>query len=197
MNIQTILPIVLTTLVVIVAVLVILLAVVKLRSRRLKKTFGPEYDYTLERLGDQRSTESDLHEREKRVDNYAIHPLSQTERDRYHNDWIETQVNFVDDPSGAVGRANRLITEVMIARGFPVADFDQRSADLSVIYPNLVLGYREATAIVTKDQARSASTEDLRQAMINFHSLFDELISTVDSPEKVVEDKYERQPVSR
>jgi hypothetical protein len=197
MNIQTILLIVLAALVVIAVAVVILLALHKLRSRRLKETFGPEYDYTLERFGDQHTAESDLREREKRVVNFNIRPLSQSECERYHTDWIETQANFVDDPSGAVGRANRLITEVMIARGFPVADFEQRSVDLSVLYPNFVQGYREATAIATRNHTGSASTEDLRQAMINFHSLFDELVSIVDAPEKELEDERERQPISR
>lgn len=197
MNIQTILLIVLAALVVIAVALVILLTVLRLRSQRLKKTFGPEYDYTLERLGDQHTAESDLQRREKRLENLDIRPLNQTEHDRYLTDWTETQANFVDDPSGAVAKANRLITEVMIARGFPVADFEQRSADLSVIYPNFVLGYREANAIATKNQAGAVSTEDLRQAMINFHTLFIKLISTINPTEKVVEDENERQPVSR
>lgn len=197
MTTQTILLTALGVLVVVAVALVILMLVLQIRSRRLKKMFGPEYDYTLDRLGDKRTAEADLQEREKRVVNLDIHPLSDTERERYHSEWIETQASFVDDPSGAVDRANRLITEVMIARGYPVADFEQRSADLSVMYPNFVPGYREANAIATKSHEGKASTEELRQALINYHALFDELISTLHTPEKQKETENERQPVPR
>lgn len=196
MTVQTILPIVLAVLVVIAVALVIFMAILRIRSRRLKKMFGPEYDYTLERLGDRRTTEANLQEREKRVVNINIHPLSDAERNRYHTEWTETQASFVDDPYSAVDKANQLITEVMIARGFPVADFVQRSADLSVIYPNLVPGYREANSIASKTHDSSVFTEELRQAMVNYHSLFDELLSTVRTPEREMEAKNERQFVS-
>lgn len=196
MNVQTILTIILAALVVIAVGLVILRSFLILRSRRLQNKFGPEYDYTLERLGDRRTTEADLQEREKRVVNLNIHDLSDTDSYRYHAEWIETQASFVDDPSSAVSKANRLITEVMIARGFPVADFEQRSEDLSVIYPTLVPGYREANTIITKNQSGTASTEELRQAMINYHTLFDELLSLVHTTEKSVEAESERQPVT-
>jgi hypothetical protein len=196
MTIQTVLPITLAVLAVIAIGLVITIAVLRIRSQRLKKMFGPEYDYTLELLGDKRTAEADLQEREKRVVNLNIHPLSDTEHDRYHVEWTETQASFVDDPKSAVDRANRLITEVMIARGFPVADFEQRCADLSVIYPNFVPGYREAYAIANKYQDGSVSTEELRQAMINYHSLFDELLNTIQTHEKEMESDNERQPVT-
>jgi hypothetical protein len=197
MNIQTIVPIVLAVLIVIAIGLVILISVMRLRSRRLKKMFGPEYDYDLERLGDKRTAEADLQEREKRVVNLDIHPLSETEQHRYHAEWTDIQASFVDDPSAAVDRANQLITEVMIARGFPVADFEQRSADLSVMYPTFVPGYRESNAIATKIKNGSVSTEELRQAMINYHPLFDELLSTVHRSDMVKETEHERQSVSQ
>lgn len=120
-----------------------------------------------------------MKERQKRVVQLDLHDLDDHEKDRYHNEWIEIQANFVDDPAKAVESANRLITEVMIARGFPVADFDQRAADLSVLYPNFVPNYREANTIATKNQEGTASTEDLRQAMVYYHSLFDQLLGTV------------------
>lgn len=187
MTLQTILPIVLAVLVVIALGLVIVYFTLRLRSRRLKNKFGPEYDYTLERAGDPHAAEADLKEREKRVQNLDLHDLDTTERERYHSEWTETQARFIDDPTGAVERANRLITEVMIARGFPVADFEQRSADLSVLYPNDIPGYREANAITVKSKDGSASTEELRQAMLKYHALFDQLLNTVHTPEKEME----------
>jgi hypothetical protein len=187
MNIQIIVPIVIAVLAVVVIGLIITLIVMRVRSRRLKSKFGPEYDYTLEKSGDRRTAEAELNERQKRLTRLEIHSLSDAERDRYHREWIDIQAGFVDDPAGAVDRANRIITEVMIARGFPVADFEQRSADLSVNYPNSVPGYREATSITMKSHDGAASTEELRQALVKFHSLFDELVEIVHNQEKVVE----------
>ncbi len=113
-----------------------------MRSLRLKRKFGPEYDYTVEKVGDRRTAEADLTGREKRVVILDIHELNDHERDRYHGEWTEIQADFVDDPAKSVKRANWLITEVMIAHGFPVADFEQRAADLSVLYPNFAPKYR-------------------------------------------------------
>ncbi len=202
MNIQTILPIVLVVLVVIAVALIITWLVFRLRSQRLKHQFGSEYDYALEKTGDRRSAEADLKEREKRVSSMELKSLGDAEKDRYHQEWIEAQAGFVDDPAGAVEKGNRLVTEVMIARGFPVAEFEQRSADLSVPYPNSVPGYRQANDILMKNRNGGASTEELRQAMINFHSLFDQLLETVHTPQKEMPTKElettdERETVSK
>jgi hypothetical protein len=187
MNIQTLIPVLIVVLVVLVVAVILAFLILRIRSQRLKSKFGPEYDYTVQKLGDRRQAEADLKEREKRVVKLDIHPLGDEVNKKYHDEWITIQSKFVDDPSEAVEQANRLVTEVMIARGFPVADFDQRTADLSVIYPNLVPDYRDAQAILIKKRDGGASTEELRQAMLNFHSLFDKLVVTTHQKEATME----------
>lgn len=156
----------------------------KQRSQNLREKFGPEYAYTMEKAGDdQNVAEKALKEREQRVVKLDIHPLNETERNRYHGEWIQIQADFVDDPVKSVKEANRLISEVMIARGFPIADFEQRAADLSVLYPNFVLNYRLAEAIALKIESNGASTEDLRQAMVYYRSLYEELLGTAEVKE--------------
>lgn len=150
------------------------------RSQKLRDKFGPEYDLSMEKEGDKRKAEVALEEREKRVTGLDIRPLNDTERVRYHGDWTTVQADFVDNPSKSVTEANRLITEVMIIRGFPVADFEQRAADLSVMAPDFVSNYRSAQKIALKNQNNEATTEDLRQAMVNYRSLFDELLGKAD-----------------
>ncbi len=187
MSTQTTMMIVIAALVVIALGLFGWLAILQMRSQRLKKKFGQEYDYTLEKTGDRRKAEQDLKDREKQVVSLDIHPLDNNLRDRYHHEWTEIQADFVDDPTKSVERGNRLITEVMIARGFPVADMEQRTDYLSVMYPNLVPKYREANTIATKSQQGTASTEELRKAMVDYHMLFDKLLDTVHTQEKVME----------
>jgi hypothetical protein len=167
------------------------LATRKMRSQKLREKFGPEYDYAMEKAGDQRTAEEILKEREKRVTELELRALNENERDRYHEDWVEVQAGFVDEPSKSVEDANRLITEVMIARGFPVADFEQRAADLSVLYPNFVSNYRNAYAIALKNQNNETSTEDLRQAMVYYRSLFEELLGTMEVKEVEAEEEKE------
>jgi hypothetical protein len=150
------------------------------RSKNLREKFGPEYDLSLEKEGSKRTAEEALKEREKRVTKLDVRDLNQNERDRYHTEWLEVQAQFVDDPSKALAKANLLITEVMLARGFPVADFEQRAADVSVLYPNFVTNYRSANAIAMKNQLNQASTEEMRQAMVSYRTLFDELLGTLD-----------------
>jgi hypothetical protein len=195
MNIQTLLPILAAIVVLIVVGLVIWIAIVSLRSLRLKRKYGPEYDYTLDKLGDHRTAEAELKEREKRVVKLDIRSLNEHEREQYHAEWTEIQASFVNDPAKSVGRANRLITEVMIARGFPVADFEQRVADLSVLYPNFAPKYRQANAITSKTHNEAVSTEDLRQAMVDYHSLIDQLLETVHTTEPIQEPTKEMEAV--
>lgn len=187
MTVSNILLIVLAVLVVVAIGLIITLSIQRMNSRNLKRKFGPEYDYMMEKTGDRQSTEADLQGREKQVNELKIHSLSDPERERYHLEWNEIQASFVDDPLGAAQRANRAITEVMISRGFPVADFEKRSEYLSVLFPTYVPGYREANNILTKNPGDGISTEDLRLAMMKFHRLFDELISYAHDQEKVME----------
>ena len=146
------------------------------RSARLQNKFGPEYDHTLEAMGGKKKGQKELEERQKHIKALDIHALSPSERGRYLTDWAVVQSKFVDQPGQAIGNADRLINEVMQSRAYPVADFEQRAADLSVSYPALVSNYRAARAIAIKNEQHQADTEELRQAMIYYRSLFDELV---------------------
>jgi FtsZ-interacting cell division protein ZipA len=162
----------------IVAVLIIALLVVrKQRSAKLRQRFGTEYDRTVHEIG-QNKAESVLLEREKRVEKFSLRVLSAEERERFISEWRIVQSNFVDDPRGAVGQADLLVDRVMQARGYPMADFEQRAADISVDHPAVVSNYRAARVIAARHRQGQATTEDLRQAMIHYRSLFDELLET-------------------
>jgi hypothetical protein len=153
------------------------------QSEQLQEKFGPEYEYVVDKMGDQREAEMELANREKRVKALEIRILTSAERGRYLNEWNAVQANFVDQPKEAVEAANILIQEVMRERGFPVADFEQRAADISVIYPNVVPNYRAAHDIATQSQRDGVSTEDLRQAMVHYRSLFEELLNETENKE--------------
>ena len=146
------------------------------RSKALAGHFGPEYDRTVTQYGDRGRAEAVLQAREERVQQFDIRPLSEAERSRFYESWRAVQARFVDDPTGAVGEADGLVQHVMRARGYPVGDFDERAADLSVNYPTLVENYRAAHRIAERNGQGQAGTEDLRQAMIHYRSLFDELL---------------------
>ena len=148
------------------------------RSERLHDHFGPEYDHTVEALGDEKKAQTELEQRQKYIKALDIHPLSATEREHYLADWTGVQSKFVDEPGEAIVNADRLIMEVMQLRAYPVADFEQRAADISVSYPALVSNYRAARVIALKNQEHQADTEELRQAMIYYRSLFKELLGT-------------------
>ena len=170
--------------VVIVAVVVIaviaFLAVQRQRrkSEQLRERFGPEYDRTVSETGKRRSAESELSEREQRRDELDIRPLSDEARERYAGSWRETQERFVDAPSEAVRDADRLVQQVMRERGYPVDNFEQRSADVSVDHPDVVQDYRAAHGISMANEHGEASTEDLREAMIHYRSLFERLLES-------------------
>jgi hypothetical protein len=146
------------------------------RSERLHDQFGSEYEHTVQTLGDENKAETELDERKKRVGALDIRPLSGHERERYLADWAETQSKFVDQPGQAIVNADRLIMEVMQVRAYPLSDFEQRAADVSVSYPALVSNYRAAREIALKNEKHQATTEELRQAMIYYRSLFKELL---------------------
>ena len=147
------------------------------RSRRgLQEAFGPEYDRTVADAPTRREAESDLAERQKRREQLDIKPLEPAARDRYADEWHRAQKHFVDDPADAVGQADRLIQDVMRERGYPVEDFEQRAADVSVDHPNVVENYRTAHRISGVSSRGEASTEDLRTAMVHYRSLFSELL---------------------
>jgi hypothetical protein len=148
------------------------------RSERLHDQFGSEYDHTVEAMGDEKKAQTELDARQKHIKGLDIRELSVTEREHYLADWAEVQSKFVDEPGQAIVDADRLIIEVMQLRAYPVSDFDQRAADISVQYPDLVSNYRAAREIALKNKQGQASTEELRQAMIHYRSLFKELLGT-------------------
>jgi len=168
----------------VVLALVIIIAVLwpmmvrRKRSERLHDHFGTEYDHTVETLGDEKKAQTELEERQKYVKALDIRSLSAGEREGYLADWTAVQSKFVDEPGQAIVDAERLIMEVMQLRAYPISDFEQRAADVSVSYPTLVSNYRAAREIAVKNQEHQADTEELRQAMIYYQSLFDELLVT-------------------
>lgn len=148
------------------------------RSARLRGDFGPEYDHTVQALGDEKKAQSELEDRQKHIKALNIHPLSVKESDRYTVEWAEVQSKFVDQPGQAIVDADRLIMEVMHLRDYPVSDIEQRTADISVTHPDFVSNYRAARLIANKNDEQQANTEELRQAMIYYRSLFEELLKT-------------------
>ena len=148
----------------------------KRRSRKLREHFGPEYERVLKQEGDPRKAEGVLEFREKRRDKFKIRSLSAADRQSFNTRWREVQARFVDDPRGAVTVADSLVTDVMQARGYPIGEFDERAADLSVDYPTIVDNYRAGHEIALRHSSGQASTEDLRQAMMHYRVLFEELL---------------------
>ena len=146
------------------------------RTKRLQDKFGSEYERTLNETGDQRQAENELEARLEHVKSLEIRPLSADEIDRFTGEWQSTQTEFVDEPLVSIQKADRLIREVMKARGYPVEDFEQRAADISVDYPDLVVDYRGLHLIAVKDDEDEVSTEEMRQAMIHGRALFEDLV---------------------
>ncbi len=146
------------------------------RSRQLQERFGPEYDRVVLQHGDVRRAETVLETREKRVERLEIRSLPESARERYAQHWLEVQRRFVDDPRMAVTEADGLVMDVMSARGYPMGDFQQRAADVSVDHPQLVENYRMAHDIALRRNRGEANTEDLRKAMVYYRLLFDELL---------------------
>lgn len=161
------------------------------RSDELRNRYGSEYDRAVADMG-RRRAESELASREKRVERFHIRPLTPDERGRYVAKWREIQARFVDDPRAAVTQGDVLVDEVMRARGYPIADFDQRIADLSVNHARVVDNYRAARGISVRHRQGEASTEDLRQAMIYYRALFEDLLSAEESREVHTERIVER-----
>lgn len=147
------------------------------RSRRLQERFGPEYEHTLDSIGDKRQAEHELESRIDHVKNLNIRPLSTEEVDHFTNEWRVTQAEFVDEPLFALQKADRIIREVMKAKGYPVEDFEQRVADISVDYPELVTDYRGLHLIAVKEEDEKVSTEEMRKAMVHGRALFERLVS--------------------
>lgn len=151
------------------------------RSRRLKESFGPEYDRVVSKAGRSRG-EKRLDERRKRVEKYDLHPLSADDRVGFIRRWDEVQARFVDDPEAAVSDAQHLVDEVMQARGYPVGDIQRQQEDVSVENPGVVDHYRSARDIARRNDAGEASTEDLRLAMQHYRVLFESLLEGGGAP---------------
>lgn len=149
----------------------------KRRSEHLRTRFGSEYDRQIEEKGSRSKAEADLAEREKRVSKLSIRPLSPADQDRFLERWTKVQATFVDDPQRSVDYADALLAEVMSARGYPVDDFEQRAGDISVDHPNVVQHYRAGHDIAVRHSRGEASTDDLRQALIHYRALFEELVT--------------------
>lgn len=165
--------------VVICAVALVVLIVLLSRQQQkvaLRRRFGREYDRAVREHGSEAAAQAALDARQKRVASFKIRSLTSPERDRYAEHWRIVQSRFVDDPRDAVIEADDTVTSLMAVRGYPMADFEQRAADLSVDHPNVISNYRAARAIAVRHRQGQASTEDLRQAMIYYRSLFEELL---------------------
>jgi hypothetical protein len=175
---------------VVVVILIVLLLLVAaavllppmLRRQRLQKRFGPEYDRVVESSENRREAEQELAERERRVEGFDIKPLEPEQRQRYSADWLAVQERFVDDPSGAVGAAQRLVTVVMSERGYPTEGYERDVADLSVRHAGVIDHYRSAHDLSERSAAGQASTEDLRQAMVHYRELFADLLDERGTP---------------
>jgi hypothetical protein len=162
-------------------VIIAALAWLYVRKRRsttsgLRQKFGPEYDRAVLAHGSERKAEVKLTDREKRVEKLSIRDLDPMERERFSSQWESVQSRFVDSPKGAVAEADDLLSSLMNTRGYPVTDFDQRAADVSVDHPRVVENYRSAHDIALRVGKDAATTEDLRTAMIHYRSLFEELV---------------------
>jgi hypothetical protein len=169
---------------VLVAIAVIVVAAIvwfDLRRRHsdaLRARFGPEYNRAVASSGSITHAEASLEARARRVEALHIRNLAPDDRARYSAAWRRVQERFVDDPSGAVTEADRLVGEVMHARGYPVGDFERRVEDISVDHAGVVMNYRAARDIAEAHARGEATTEDLRQAMVHYRALFDDLLET-------------------
>jgi hypothetical protein len=148
------------------------------RTERLTRDYGPEYRATLEATGDRGTAERELEARRERVRALNLRPLTRDEQSAYAEEWRSAQARFVDDPSEAISAADLLVQEVMRDRGYPVADFEQRAADVSVDHPHVVSEYRAAHAIAERNATVGVDTEQLRMALVHYRALFSDLLET-------------------
>ena len=179
----------LSVVIVIVAIVIIIAALGwmflrKQRSQKLRSHFGPEYDRAFRQYGESAKAEDALLARQRRMEKISIRPLTDPERDRFAALWTSIQSRFVDDPSGSIREADQLVSDVMLARGYPMADFDRRADDISVDHPYVVSNYRSAHEIALSGQSGQASTEDLRKAVVCYRKLFEELLEAHVAPRR-------------
>lgn len=163
------------------------------RSTRLKEHFGPEYERTVGEVGKPRKAEAELVAREKKRKKLDIVELSPEAREQHAATWQQVQAEFVDAPSEAVGKAERLVTRVMRERGYPIDDFDQRAADISVDHPDIVENYRNAHSIYQAQQDGHIETEAARQAFVHYRALFDRLLGTDPRLENLNDEQWRQE----
>jgi hypothetical protein len=164
------------------------------RTRRLQRQFGPEYGRTVAQIGEQHAAEEELLERTKRREQLAIVPLSEHDQQVFSQRWKATQARFVDEPATAVEDADRLIGDVMGVRGYPVENFEQQAADVSVDHPDVVAEYRAGHRLAEANSRQQASTEDLRQAMVHYRALFERLVAATGQQSEATESPQGPQP---
>ena|SRR5215813_5961820 len=196
-----------TIIAIVVAVVVLLIVAAaawtylsKQRSQKLRESFGPEYQRVVRAEGNARQAEHVLEERQKRLDQVELRPLTPEEQKGFGDRWQEEQARFVDSPRVALKNADHLVTEVMAKRGYPMGDFDQRAADVSVHHPVVVENYRVAHSIALRDRDQPVSTEELREAMIHYRALFADLLhdgGTTPVREVVFENKARAREAGR
>ena len=180
--------IVIAAAVVLAVLLVVALGFNGRRRRQLQERFGPEYDRTVETTGGRRAAEAELREREQRHDELDIRELTPAARDRYFEQWRVVQVRFVDAPGEAVREADELVQQVMRDRGYPVDDFDTRADAISVDHPHVADNYRAAHGAWAANERGEATTEDLRQSLVHYRSLFEELLGSGAADEAISRD---------
>lgn len=157
------------------------------RTKKLQEKFGPEYEHTLNELGDQRQAEHELAARLDHVKALDIRPLTEAEVDSFTSQWRATQAAFVDEPLVAMQKADQLIRKVMEVKGYPVEDFEQQVADISVDYPDLVMDYRGLHLIAVKGREEKVNTEEMRRAMVHGRDLFENLMKNDSKVAEVIE----------
>lgn len=170
-----------TQIAIIAAVVLVVIAVIvvfaqRRRSEKLRARFGPEYERSVAESGDRRRAEEQLEKRAERVEKYHLRPLAAEDRSRFTSQWDRVQAHFVDAPAGAVAEADQLLGDIMATCGYPMGDFEQRAADISVDHPVVVQNYRAAHDIAMRQAKGQATTEDLRRAMIHYRALFEDLV---------------------
>jgi hypothetical protein len=161
----------------VIAIAIVVIFVARQRSARLQRRFGPEYERAVQESGSKYRAEARLGKLEKRVKKFDIRPLSSEERLRYREQWRAIQARFVDDPDMALRQADEIVNEVMSACGYPLTDFEDQAAQLSVDHPLIVEHYRDAHATAVRRAHGEGSTEDVRRALIHYRTLFEELVA--------------------
>jgi hypothetical protein len=154
----------------------IVMSVRRSRTARLQEHFGAEYDNAVKHAGSRTAAEEALLARAEEVKQFDIRPLSASEADRYRSEWQKIEARFVDRPGNAVVEADELVIDIMRARGYPVADFEKHAEFLSVKHPRVVEHYRAGHGVIDAHSRAAASTEELRQAMLHYRVLFEDLV---------------------